>query len=114
MEPLEVVEQVRSCLVTSQILAMVHALPFEHSREALAGCIVGAVADRAHAAHQHVAAQELLTGAADELTAAIGVLTFDSSRLRRAISSSRGVPRPENALPAPASASRTQRSACSD
>jgi hypothetical protein len=50
MEPLEVVEQIRSCLVARAVLAMVHALPLEHSEEALAGRVVGVMADRAHAA----------------------------------------------------------------
>jgi hypothetical protein len=73
MEPLEVVEHAGSCLVASPILAVVHAFPLELPEETLAGRIVGAMANRAHAADQRVAAQELLVGAADELPAAIRV-----------------------------------------
>src|SRR5690606_25914522 len=47
--------------------------------------------------------------AAASLKKSRSLVTFDSSRLRRAISSSRGVPPPGKALPPPASASRTQR-----
>ena len=39
---------------------MVHAFPLEHPNEALAGRVVGAVPDRAHAADQRVATEELL------------------------------------------------------
>jgi hypothetical protein len=56
MEPLEVVEQIRPRLVACAVSAMVHALAFERSEEALAGRVVGAVANRTHAAHQCVAA----------------------------------------------------------
>lgn len=69
MEPLQVVEQVRSCLVTGPILAMVHPFPFENPEEVLAGRVVGPVADGAHAAHQSITAEELLVLVADELAA---------------------------------------------
>lgn len=73
MEPLEVVEQIGPRLVASSVLAPVHALPLEHPEKALAGRVVGAVADRAHAADQGMAAEVLLVVAADELPAAIRV-----------------------------------------
>jgi len=60
VEPLEVVKQSRSCFVAFPILAMVHAFSLEQSEEVLAGRIIGAVADSAHAADQRVATQELL------------------------------------------------------
>jgi hypothetical protein len=50
MEPLEVIEQIHLCLIARPVSAMVHAFPLEHAEEALAGRVVGAVADRAHAA----------------------------------------------------------------
>ena len=52
MEPLEVIEQIRPCLVARPVSAMVNAFPLEHSEEAFAGRVVGAVTDRAHAADQ--------------------------------------------------------------
>jgi hypothetical protein len=64
VEPLEVVEQIGSCLVASPILTTVHAFPLEDSEEALAGSVVGAVTDRAHAADERVATEELLVGTA--------------------------------------------------
>jgi len=44
MEPLEVIEQVRSCLVARAVPTVVHTLPLEHSEEALAGRVVSAMA----------------------------------------------------------------------
>lgn len=73
MEPLHVVKQIGLRLIAGPVAPMMHALTLEQSEKALAGRVVGAVANRAHAVHQSVSAQELLVRAADELAAAIGV-----------------------------------------
>ena len=49
----------------------VHPFPLEHREKPFARRVVAAMADRAHAADQGVAAQKLLIRAADELPAAI-------------------------------------------
>jgi hypothetical protein len=43
---------------------MAHAFPLEDTEEALAGSVVGAVADRAHVARERVATEDLLVGTA--------------------------------------------------
>ena len=67
MEPLQVIEQIAPRLVSGPVVRAVHALPLEYPEEPFTRRVVAAVADRAHAADQCVAAQEFLVRAADEL-----------------------------------------------
>ena len=73
MEPLDLVEDVRSGVGACQIVSTIDAFALEHPEEAFDQCVVGAAAHRTHATDQIVPAQEALVLLARELTAAIGV-----------------------------------------
>ena len=73
MESLEVVEHVGPGLVAGAVAATENALPLEQAKEALAGRVVAAVADGAHALDQAVAGEKLLVHAAAELATAVRV-----------------------------------------
>lgn len=45
MKPLDVVEDIRACFITSSIRLMGNALPFELTEEAFTGSVVGAMPD---------------------------------------------------------------------
>lgn len=71
MKPLDVVEQIRPCFITSSIRLMGNALPFELTEEAFTGSVVTTVPNGTHAANQRVAIQKALVVGAGELAAAI-------------------------------------------
>ncbi len=71
MEPLNVIEDISPRFVLSAVTPVVNSLPLEHSEEPLAGRIITTMTDRAHAAHQSVAAEIALVIFAGELTASI-------------------------------------------
>lgn len=71
MEPLDVVEDVSSCLVQGPIASVMDTLSLEYPEEALASSIIATVPDCAHATYNTIAAKEALIIAAGELAAAI-------------------------------------------
>src|SRR3569623_1559204 len=81
MKPLDVIEDIRAGLGTSQVLTPVHTLALEHAEEAFCGCIVGAAADCTHAANEMVAIEKTLILVTGELTAAVGMQDHRCARL---------------------------------
>src|SRR3569832_1489782 len=81
MKPLDVIEDIRAGLGTSQVLTPVHTLALEHAEEAFCGCIVGAAADCTHAANEMVAFEKTLILVTGELTAAVGMQDHRCARL---------------------------------
>src|SRR5690606_40137701 len=73
VEPLEVAEDIGPGLIAGAVAGAVSPLALDDPEETLAGRVVAAVADRAHAADQGVASEELLVSVADELPAAVGM-----------------------------------------
>ena len=71
MEPLNVIEDISSCFILGSVAPVVNSLTLEHAEEHLAGRIITTMTDRAHAAHQSVAAEIALVITAGELTASI-------------------------------------------
>ena len=76
MESLDVLKDVASRFVWIVIPLLIDAFALEHSEEALAGCVVAAMANRAHAADQRVPAQESLVIVARELASAIRMQNY--------------------------------------
>ena len=71
MEPLDVFKQISSCLVLRSVTPMVYSLAFQHAEEPLTGCVVSAMANRAHTADEMVTAKITLVIAAGELAATV-------------------------------------------
>src|SRR5690606_378926 len=69
----EVAEDIGPGLIAGAVAGAVSPLALDDPEETLAGRVVAAVADRAHAADQGVASEELLVSVADELPAAVGM-----------------------------------------
>jgi hypothetical protein len=82
VEPLDEVEDIRSCFCSCLRLPTVAPLSFEQPKEAFSSCIVRAASDPVHAALKWVSLQEPLVFIARKLTAAIRVKDHGLHALR--------------------------------
>ena len=81
MKSLDVVEQISTRLIASAVVPVRHALSLEHSEKSLAGGVVAAMSEAAHAADERVAIQKALIIFAGELAAAVRMQDHRASAL---------------------------------
>ena len=77
MEPLNVVEQIRSRFIKSPIRLMSNTLPLELAEEAFASRVVATMANGTHTANQRISAQKALIVGAGKLASPVRMQKTD-------------------------------------